>query len=57
MGRTPTVTRADTPNDGSGETPATASTTTEPRPAPESGAEHEARRRWWKSLAQWWRRG
>ncbi|MFD8282031.1 cytochrome P450 [Streptomyces solisilvae] len=24
---------------------------------PEPGPEHEARRRWWKSLAQWWRRG
>ncbi|MFE2187990.1 cytochrome P450 [Streptomyces sp. NPDC059455] len=57
VGRTPTVARTDAPDDGSGETPDTASTTAEPRPEPESGAEHEARRRWWKSLAQWWRRG
>ncbi|MEU4896581.1 cytochrome P450 [Streptomyces sp. NPDC044780] len=51
------------PQDGPGETaaapePDTAATgAAATATAAEPGAEHEARRRWWTSLAQWWRRG
>ncbi|MFE1930113.1 cytochrome P450 [Streptomyces sp. NPDC059474] len=62
VGSTPPAAGENAGNDGPTETApsaddtassATASTAT----APEPGSEREARRHWWKSLAQWWRRG
>ncbi|WP_432252087.1 cytochrome P450 [Streptomyces sp. HNM1019] len=56
VGRTPTTVRAAAPAPSPDIAPATAEPQPEPAPESDSGPEDEARRRWWQSLAQWWRR-